>query len=83
MKFLDANMEVDVASIKGGEIPIDPQPFYYMIKDDADKRYLKDEVFQQKVKTYLAIEAVDFTKYDVVFFAGDWGAAYDMGQCGI
>ncbi len=79
-EFLDANMEVDLASIKGGEIPIDPQSFYYMIKDDADKRYLKDEVFQQKVKTSLAIAAVDFTKYDVVFFAGGWGAAYDMGQ---
>ena len=79
-EFLDANMEVDLASIKGGEIPIDPQSFYYMIKDDADKRYLKDEVFQQKVKTSLAIKDVDFTKYDVVFFAGGWGAAYDMGQ---
>ena len=79
-EFLDANMEVDVASIKGGEIPIDPQSFYYMIKDDADKRYLKDEEFQKKVKTSLPIAAVDFTKYDVVFFAGGWGAAYDMGQ---
>jgi len=79
-EFLDANMEVDVASIKGGEIPIDPQSFYYMIKDDADKRYLKDEVFQQKVKTSMAIKDVDFTKYDAVFFAGGWGAAYDMGQ---
>ncbi len=79
-EFLDANMEVDVASIKGGEIPIDPQSFYYMIKDDADKRYLKDEVFQQKVKTSLPIKEIDFTKYDVIFFAGGWGAAYDMGQ---
>jgi len=26
-EFLDANMQVDVASIKGGEIPIDPQSF--------------------------------------------------------
>jgi len=79
-EFLDANMEVDLASIKGGEIPIDPQSFYYMIKDDADKRYLKDEVFQQKVKKSLLIDDVDFTKYDVIFFAGGWGAAYDMGQ---
>lgn len=79
-EFLDANMEVDVASIKGGEIPIDPQSFYYMIIDDSDKRYLKDETFQQKVKNSLAIEAIDFTKYDLIFFAGGWGAAYDMGQ---
>ena len=79
-EFLDANMDVDLASIKGGEIPIDPQSFYYMIKDDSDKRYLKDEVFQQKVKTSFPIADVDFTKYDILFFAGGWGAAYDMGQ---
>ncbi len=79
-EFLDANMDVDVASIKGGEIPIDPQSFYYMIKDDADERYLKDDAFQQKVKTSSPIADVDFTQYDAVFFAGGWGAAYDMGQ---
>lgn len=79
-EFLDANMQVDLASIKGGEIPIDPQSFYYMIKDDSDKRYLKDEEFQQKVKTSLPIADVDFKEYDFVFFAGGWGAAYDMGQ---
>jgi len=79
-EFLDANMEVDLASIKGGEIPIDPQSFYYMIKADADKRYLKDETFQRKVENSLLVDDVDFTQYDVVFFAGGWGAAYDMGQ---
>jgi len=79
-EFLDANMQVDVASIKGGEIPIDPQSFYYMIKADADKRYLKDETFQEKVENSLPVKDVDFTEYDVVFFAGGWGAAYDMGQ---
>jgi hypothetical protein len=30
--FLDAGMEVDVASIRGGEIPIDPQSFLFMIR---------------------------------------------------
>ncbi len=79
-EFLDVGMEVDVASIEGGEIPIDPSSFLYFIIDDADKRYLKDDVFQGKVKNSLAIADVDFTEYDVIFFAGGWGAAYDMGQ---
>lgn len=78
--FLNANMEVDVASIEGGEIPIDPQSFYYFIKEDADKRYLKDEVFQAKVQNSIPLKDVDFKEYDVVFFAGGWGAAYDMAQ---
>lgn len=79
-EFLDANMQVDVASIKGGEIPVDPLSFIYFVKEDADKRYLKDDTFKAKVKNSIPIQEVDFGQYDVVFFAGGWGAAYDMSQ---
>jgi putative intracellular protease/amidase len=73
-------MEVDVASIKGGEIPIDPQSFYYVLKTDSDSRFQKDPDFQAKVKSSLRIDEVDFTQYDVIWLAGGWGAAYDLGQ---
>lgn len=79
-EFQDAGMEVDVASIKGGEIPIDPQSFYYILKTKSDKRFLKDKDFQAKVKNSLRIDDVDFTKYDAIMLAGGWGAAYDLGQ---
>ena len=79
-EFLDANMQVDVASIKGGEIPIDPSSFLYFIKEDADKRYLKDNIFQAKVQNSIPLKDAEFKQYDVVFFAGGWGAAYDMAQ---
>ena len=79
-EFRDAGMEVDVASIKGGEIPIDPQSFYYFMKSKADKRYLKDQDFQTKVKNSRKIDEVDFTQYDAIWMAGGWGAAYDLGQ---
>ena len=78
--FLDANMQVDIASVKGGEIPIDPQSFSYFLKSPQDKRFAKDEVFQQKVKHSLALSEVDFKDYDVVFFSGGWGAAYDLAS---
>ncbi|MCI4647252.1 type 1 glutamine amidotransferase domain-containing protein [Phaeodactylibacter sp.] len=79
-EFLDAGMEVDVASIEGGEIPIDPQSFYYMLKTKADRRYQRDEDFQAKVQNSLKIDDLDFTQYDVIWMAGGWGAAYDLGQ---
>ncbi len=79
-EFQDAGMTVDVASIKGGEIPVDPQSFLFMIKSKADNRYLKDDEFKEKVKHSLKIDDVDFTHYDVVWLAGGWGAAYDLGQ---
>ncbi len=79
-EFLDAGMQVDVASIKGGAIPIDPQSFYYFIKSESDKRFQKDTDFQEKVNNSLKIDDVDFTQYDAIWMAGGWGAAYDLGQ---
>jgi len=79
-EFLEAGMEVDVASIEGGEIPVDPQSFYYFLKTKEDRRFLKDEDFQAKVKNSLKIDEVDFTQYDAIWMAGGWGAAYDFGQ---
>ncbi len=79
-EFLDANMEVDIASIKGGEIPIDPQSYYYFLESREDKRFEKDEMFQAKIKNSIPIASIDIKNYDIVFFAGGWGAAYDMNS---
>ena len=78
-QFLDAGMEVDVASIKGGAIPVDPISFKWYIIAEADQRYLEDAEFQAKVENSLKIDDVDIEKYDIIFIAGGWGAAYDLG----
>ncbi len=78
-EFLDAKMQVDVASIKGGEVPIEAQSVKWPVATDADKRFLTDPDFQRKVKQSLKIDDVDFTAYDIVYMAGGWGAAYDLG----
>jgi len=78
-EFLDAGMQVDVASIKGGAIPIEPDSFRWFLAAPSDKRYLKDAVFQAKVKASMKIDTLDFTQYDIIFLAGGWGAAYDLG----
>jgi putative intracellular protease/amidase len=78
-EFQDAGMEVDVASVRGGKIPIDPQSFVWFIADDADRRYLKDPTFQKKVEQSKSIDELRPEDYDIVFLAGGWGAAYDLG----
>ena len=78
-EFLDAKMRVDVASIDGGQIPIEPFSLQYPIASEADKRFREDEVFQAKVNESLKIDRLDFSNYDVVFLAGGWGAAWDLG----
>ncbi|MBN1664430.1 MAG: type 1 glutamine amidotransferase domain-containing protein [Deltaproteobacteria bacterium] len=78
-EFIAGGLKVDVASIKGGPIPIDPMSFMWFIKSEYDDRYLKDAGFQQKVNQSLKIDDVDFTGYDIIYLAGGWGAAYDLG----
>jgi len=77
--FLDGGMTVDVASIRGGEIPIDPSSFLWFLETPADKRYQEDPEFKAKVKNSRKIDSVDFTQYDIIFLSGGWGAAYDLG----
>ena len=73
-------MAVDMASIQGGQIPIDPQTLSYVIRTPEDKRYLNDSVAQTKARNSLAIADVDISQYDIVFISGGWGAAYDLAQ---
>ena len=77
--FLDGGMSVDVVSIQGGQIPIDPSSFLWFLKAPSDKRYQEDPDLQAKVKTSRRVTDIDFTEYDIVFLSGGWGAAYDLG----
>ena len=77
--FLDAGMEVDVASPAGGVIPVDPQSIRTVIRTGDDDRFLADDDFKAKVTDSLAIGELDMADYDIVFLAGGWGAAFDFG----
>ena len=79
-EFMAGGMQVDIASLNGGEVPIDPQSFLYMIKTQADERFLDDAEFQSKVQSSIAISDVDVSQYDVIFLAGGWGPAYDFPE---
>lgn len=78
--FLDAGMEVDIASIKGGDVPIEPVSLRWPLISPPDRRYLEDPQFQSRVRRSFDIEMVDIEDYDIVFLAGGWGAAYDFAQ---
>lgn len=78
-EFLDAGMSVDIASIEGGLIPFEPVSLRWPLATHADKRYLDDEVAQNKTQNSLRIEDLDFLDYDIIWMAGGWGAAYDLG----
>ncbi len=77
--FLDAGMDVDIASPLGGDIPFDPLSFKPVIRSVHDDRFLADDIAKQMVTHSLAMGDLDMTDYDIVFFAGGWGAAFDLG----
>ena len=78
-EFLDAGMTVDIASIEGGLIPFEPVSLRWPLATHADKRYLNDEDAQNKTQNSLKIDDVNFLDYDIIWMAGGWGAAYDLG----
>ena len=78
--FLDAGMAVDVASPEGGLIPVDPQSVKPVLRTDACDRFLADPELEAKVDDSLAVGALDMADYDIVFLAGGWGAAFDLGM---
>ena len=77
--FLDAGMVVDVASPKGGVIPVDPQSLKPAIRTASDDRLLGDSTLRSRLADSLAVGDLDVARYDIVFLAGGWGAAFDLG----
>lgn len=78
--FLDAGLDVDLASIQGGKIPVDPMTFKWPIATAEDYRFQEDATAMAKLNHSIPIEKVDPEKYDVIFMSGGWGAAYDFEQ---
>jgi len=79
-EFTGGRVEVDVASVRGGPIPFDPMTLSRLVRSHYDDQYLRDPSLQDKTRNSLRIDDVDFTQYDIIYLAGGWGAAYDLGQ---
>ncbi len=78
--FLDAGMTVDIASIKGGAIPVEPWSMGWPLATAEDRRFRRDEEAMAKLMSSAAITEINADDYDVVFLSGGWGAAYDLAQ---
>jgi len=81
--FVDAGLQVDVASVEGGVIPVDPVSLRPVVRTAEDDRYLGDPVLQDRVRHSLSLAELDMNDYDAVFLAGGWGAAFDLGTSSV
>lgn len=78
-EFTDALIDVDICSIKGGKVPIDPISLKEIVMCESDKRFLNDKIAKEKLENSYVIDEIDINNYDIVFISGGFGAAYDLG----
>jgi putative intracellular protease/amidase len=77
-EFVDAGYEVKIASVSGGDIPIDARSTSEdAMKEDSVQRYLKDDVLQAALKSTPSATDVDAAQYSAVFFPGGHGTMWD------
>ncbi len=77
-KFIEAGIEVDIASPKGGEAPLDPNS-----KNEQDpviKKLLADKNFNSKLKNTLKLASADLSQYRAIMFAGGHGTMWDFPE---
>lgn len=79
--FIDAGAEVDLASISGGKIPIDPRS---MQADDNNppsvRRFMQDKAAMAKLTDSFKIDGISASGYSAVFLPGGHGTMWDLPQ---
>lgn len=77
--FVDAGVQVDIASIPGGQIPVDPHSEKPAGQNSASvERFMRDGSAMQKIKASMKINDVDVSDYSGVFLPGGHGTMWDL-----
>jgi putative intracellular protease/amidase len=50
-----------------------------VLRTEACDRFLADDDLRKKVTESLAVGQIDVADYDIIYLAGGWGAAFDLG----
>lgn len=77
--FVDAGAEVDIASVTGGRIPIDPHSQSAVGQNPASvERFLKDPEAMHKLNASTRLDAIAADGYSAVFLPGGHGTMWDL-----
>jgi len=76
-EFLDAGAEITLASLKGGQPPIDPNSASEEWQTNATCRFNEDEVGKQALANTTPIAELDASSFDAVFFPGGHGPMWE------
>ncbi|MEM6255015.1 MAG: type 1 glutamine amidotransferase domain-containing protein [Cyanobacteria bacterium P01_D01_bin.156] len=81
--FVDAGASVTLASIKGGQPPLDPKSHLDESQTEDTKRFLADGVAQKALAHTIAIDQVNADDYDAIFLPGGHGTMWDFSTSAI
>ncbi|WP_435624076.1 type 1 glutamine amidotransferase domain-containing protein [Flagellimonas sp.] len=79
-QFLDEGASITIASIKGGEVPLDPKSELEEWQTEFTKRFYKDEAALASIKDTNTITEVNPNDFDILFFPGGHGPMWDLGD---
>ena len=76
--FIDAGVEITLATPNGGQAPIDPTSTLADFQTAATDRYDADDVVQAKIATTLKLSSLNPSDFDGVFYPGGHGPLWDL-----
>jgi len=78
--FIEAGVEVTLASPAGGQPPIDPTSTLADFQTDATKRYDADSAAQTLMANTKVLSEVKSSDFDAVFYPGGHGPLWDLAD---
>ena len=78
-QFIDAGIDVTIASPMGGAVPFDPSSVAATGKNSPQvERFLNDAAAQKMVQTTPMVATLDPTAFDAIFLPGGHGTMWDL-----
>jgi putative intracellular protease/amidase len=78
--FRDAGVELTLASVKGGQPPIDPKSDLPENQTAAMTRFKQDPIAQKDLASTVPIKGVRAENFDAVFYPGGHGPMWDLAD---
>ncbi len=79
--FVDAGIDVEIASPEGGRIPLDPHSLRPSGRNPPSvERFLQDEAAMQKIGAASKVDGLNVEGYAAVFLPGGHGTMWDLPQ---
>ena len=77
-RFVDAGVDITLASVAGGQPPLDPKSELPDFQTEATHRFNEDKPAQQALANTVKLSDVKAEDFDTVFYPGGHGPLWDL-----